>query len=322
MSRIGRKPLEIPKGVQVSITKDAVSVKGPKGTLNVKRQGTTAAVDVKQAKDEEQKDVLVFERKGNLPNERAAHGLMRALVANMVKGVTDGFTRELEINGVGYKAEIKGSKHRALARVLAPDRVQAARGITAKTDKNLLILVGHRQAGARRAPPRRSAASVRPSPTRARASSTKKRRSCVKRARRQVSSHVLDTSSSAARRRASALQAQGHDPQAHHRHRGAPAAVRVPLGEARLRAGDRRHHGPRARGGVATSRPSVKAGVAGKPKKERARAIGKAIGEKLVALKRQVGRVRPQRVHLSRSRQRSGRRSPRSGSAVLRNIEC
>src|SRR6476659_7340365 len=108
MSRIGRKPLEIPKGVQVSITKDAVSVKGPKGTLNVKRQGTTAGVEVKQAKDEEQKDVLVFGRTGEEGQQRAAHGLMRALVANMVKGVTDGFTRELEINGVGYKAELKG----------------------------------------------------------------------------------------------------------------------------------------------------------------------------------------------------------------------
>src|SRR5688572_12633353 len=101
MSRIGRKPLEIPKGVQVSITKDTVSVKGPKGTLQMKRQGSTAAVEVKQQKDEDQKDVLVFERKGNVGPERAAHGLVRALVANMIKGVTDGFTRELEINGVG-----------------------------------------------------------------------------------------------------------------------------------------------------------------------------------------------------------------------------
>ena len=121
MSRIGRKPLEIPKGVTVSITKDTVQVKGPKGTLNVKRQGSTAAVDVKQAKDEDQKDVLVFERKGNLPNERAAHGLMRALVANMVKGVTEGFTRELEINGVGYKAEIKGTSI-TLSRTLSSRR--------------------------------------------------------------------------------------------------------------------------------------------------------------------------------------------------------
>src|SRR5678816_2937766 len=107
MSRIGRQPVEIPKGVQVSITKDAVSVKGPKGTLNMKRHAGDRSIEIKQAKDEG-KDVIVFERKGNEGPERAAHGLMRALVGNMLKGVTDGFSRELEINGVGYKAEIKG----------------------------------------------------------------------------------------------------------------------------------------------------------------------------------------------------------------------
>src|SRR5882724_7102648 len=104
MSRIGRKPVEIPKGVQVSITKDTVQIKGPKGTLNLKRH---QAIEIKQAK-EEGKDVIVFERKGKEGAERAAHGLMRALVANMMKGVTEGFTRTLEINGVGYKAELKG----------------------------------------------------------------------------------------------------------------------------------------------------------------------------------------------------------------------
>ena len=141
MSRIGRKPLEIPKGVQVSITKDAVSVKGPKGTLNMARQGTTAAVDIKQAK-EEGKDVIVFERKGNLPQERAAHGLTRALVGNMLKGVTDGFTRELEINGVGYKAEIKGTSITLSLGYSHPIEFKLPEGITAKTDKNLLILSG------------------------------------------------------------------------------------------------------------------------------------------------------------------------------------
>ena len=143
MSRIGRKPLEIPKGVQVSITKDSVSVKGPKGTLNMKRQGTTAAVDIKQAKDEESKaDILVFERKGNLPNERAAHGLTRALVGNMLKGVTDGFTRELEINGVGYKAEIKGTSITLSLGYSHPIEFKLPEGVTAKTDKNMLILSG------------------------------------------------------------------------------------------------------------------------------------------------------------------------------------
>jgi large subunit ribosomal protein L6 len=142
MSRIGRKPLEIPKGVQVSITKDVVTVKGPKGTLNMKRQGSAAGVDVKQQKDEDQKDVLVFNRKGNEGGERAAHGLVRALVANMIKGVTEGFSRELEINGVGYKAEIKGAQVTLSLGFSHPIVYQLPEGVTAKTDKNMLILSG------------------------------------------------------------------------------------------------------------------------------------------------------------------------------------
>ncbi len=142
MSRIGRKPLEIPKGVQVSITKDMVSVKGPKGTLSMKRQGNTAAIEIKQQKDEDQKDVLVFERKGNIGNERAAHGLMRALVGNMLTGVTTGFTRTLEINGVGYKAEVKGPKIVLSLGYSHPIEFKLPEGVSAKTDKNLLILSG------------------------------------------------------------------------------------------------------------------------------------------------------------------------------------
>ena len=106
MSRIGRKPVEIPKGVTVSITKDVVSAKGPKGTLTLARHKD---IEIKQDKDEG-KDVIVFERKGNDGPARAAHGLMRALVSNILTGVTSGFTRTLEINGVGYKAEIAGDK--------------------------------------------------------------------------------------------------------------------------------------------------------------------------------------------------------------------
>ena len=142
MSRIGRKPLEVPKGVQVSITKDMVSIKGPKGTLSMKRQGNTAAIEIKQQKDEDQKDVLVFERKGNEGPQRAAHGLVRALVANMVKGVTDGFTRELEINGVGYKAEIKGSSITLSLGYSHPVSYTLPEGVSAKVDKNMLILSG------------------------------------------------------------------------------------------------------------------------------------------------------------------------------------
>jgi large subunit ribosomal protein L6 len=139
MSRIGRKPLEIPKGVTVSITKDTVSTKGPKGTLTLKRHKD---IEIKQAKDEDKKDVIVFERKGNLGPERAAHGLMRALVGNMLTGVTQGFSRQLEINGVGYKAEIKGTKIVLSLGFSHPIEYQLPEGISAKVDKNFLVLSG------------------------------------------------------------------------------------------------------------------------------------------------------------------------------------
>ncbi len=136
MSRIGRKPIEVPKGVQVSITKDTVSVKGPKGSLNLARH---EAIEIKQAQ-EEGKDVLVFERTGNLGKERAAHGLMRALVNNMLTGVTKGFEKTLEINGVGYKAEIKGQKITLSLGYSHPIEYVLPEGVAAKTEKNLLIL--------------------------------------------------------------------------------------------------------------------------------------------------------------------------------------
>jgi len=139
MSRIGRKALEIPKGVQVSITKDIVSTKGPKGTLSLKRHKD---IEIKQTKDEDGKDVVVFERKSELGPVRAAHGLMRALVGNMLTGVTTGFTRVLEINGVGYKAEVKGPKLVLSLGYSHPIEFALPEGIAAKVDKNQLILTG------------------------------------------------------------------------------------------------------------------------------------------------------------------------------------
>jgi large subunit ribosomal protein L6 len=134
MSRIGRKPIEIPKGVQVSITTDAISAKGPKGTLKLARH---KAVEVK-----EEKGALVFARSGEDGPERAAHGLMRALVANMLTGVTQGFSRQLEINGVGYKAEIKGTTVVLSLGFSHPIEYKLPEGISAKVDKNMLILSG------------------------------------------------------------------------------------------------------------------------------------------------------------------------------------
>ncbi|HRC55354.1 MAG TPA: 50S ribosomal protein L6 [Kofleriaceae bacterium] len=134
MSRIGRKPLEIPKGVQVSITKDQVTAKGPKGTLTVKRHQ-----DIEISEDQ---GSLVFARNQQIGRVRAAHGLMRALCANMFTGVTKGFERHLEINGVGYKAELKGPMVVLSLGYSHPVEFKLPEGISAKVEKNVLILSG------------------------------------------------------------------------------------------------------------------------------------------------------------------------------------
>jgi large subunit ribosomal protein L6 len=139
MSRIGRKPLEIPKGVSITITPDTINVKGAKSTLTMKRH---KAIEITQAKDEDGKDVVKFERKSEEGAVRAAHGLMRALVGNMITGVTTGFTKTLEINGVGYKAEIKGPKLVLSLGYSHPIEYTLPEGIAAKVDKNNLILSG------------------------------------------------------------------------------------------------------------------------------------------------------------------------------------
>ena len=100
MSRIGRMPVAIPEGVEVRSDGEFVRVKGPKGEL-ASRIPPGIAVEV-------EKGEVRFARSNDEPQQRAWHGLVRSLVANSVEGVTRGFTRELEIVGVGYKAEVKG----------------------------------------------------------------------------------------------------------------------------------------------------------------------------------------------------------------------
>jgi large subunit ribosomal protein L6 len=100
VSRIGKMPVPIPKGVEVRADGESVRVKGPKGELvNAIPAGLTVSVADGEVK---------IARSGDEPHTRACHGLLRSLVANAVEGVTKGFTRELEISGVGYKAEVKG----------------------------------------------------------------------------------------------------------------------------------------------------------------------------------------------------------------------
>ena len=102
MSRIGRKEIPVPKGVEVKHDGNVVTVKGPKGTL------TTAVVTGIGVKIEN--NTVQFTRSNDEGRSRAFHGLMRALVANNVRGVTDGFKRELDIVGVGYRAELKAKQ--------------------------------------------------------------------------------------------------------------------------------------------------------------------------------------------------------------------
>jgi large subunit ribosomal protein L6 len=134
MSRIGKRNVDVPKGVTVQITADAITAKGPKGSMTVKRH---EAVDVT-----EEKGQLVFVRKSDDKPARAAHGLMRALTNNLVKGVSTGFERQLEINGVGYRAEVKGGNLVLSLGFSHPVEYKLPEGVAAKVDKNMLILSG------------------------------------------------------------------------------------------------------------------------------------------------------------------------------------
>ena len=102
MSRIGRLPIPLPKGVEVEIGKGQVSVKGPKGSLEERIPGgITAKLEDGQ---------VVVSRRNDSKQQRAFHGLTLSLLANAVKGVTEGFKKELDIVGVGYKAIVEGNK--------------------------------------------------------------------------------------------------------------------------------------------------------------------------------------------------------------------
>jgi large subunit ribosomal protein L6 len=122
MSRIGRAPIPVPSGVDVTIADRHITVKGPKGTLERTLPGV---ITVRQDEDQ-----LVVERPDDERENRAQHGLTRSLVNNMVLGVTNGFVKELEIVGVGYRATAQGPNAIELALGFShPVRVQAPEGI-------------------------------------------------------------------------------------------------------------------------------------------------------------------------------------------------
>ncbi len=123
MSRIGKSPITIPSGVEASVSGQTVTVKGPKGQLTQELPaGISASVD---------DGVLTVDRSDDERQNRALHGLSRSLVANMVTGVTEGFVKSLEIQGVGYRAQAKGKNAIELAlgfshpvNITAPDGIE------------------------------------------------------------------------------------------------------------------------------------------------------------------------------------------------------
>ena len=133
MSRIGKAPIEVPAGVDVTIAGRTVTVKGPKGTLSRVIPGEIVV---------RKEDTTIFvERPNDERLNRAMHGLSRTLVSNMVVGVTDGFTKELEIVGVGYRAEAQGADLRLALGFSHPVVVTALPGITFEIPVQTRVIV-------------------------------------------------------------------------------------------------------------------------------------------------------------------------------------
>jgi large subunit ribosomal protein L6 len=134
MSRIGRAPIPVPSGVTVALADKSVTVTGPQGSLERQMPGSISI--------HQDGDVLVVERPNDERQQRALHGLSRSLVANMVLGVTEGFTKELEIVGVGYRAVAQGPNALELALGFShPVRVTAPEGITFEVPTPTRIIV-------------------------------------------------------------------------------------------------------------------------------------------------------------------------------------
>jgi len=121
MSRIGKLPIEIPSGVDVQIDAGLVRVKGPKGELEQR-----VSRDLKFEREDAR---LVVKRPSERKDHRALHGLTRTLVSNMVEGVTQGFEKRLEIQGVGYRAQLRGKTLELAVGYSHPVRLEAPEGI-------------------------------------------------------------------------------------------------------------------------------------------------------------------------------------------------
>jgi len=135
MTRIGKQPVDIPNGVEIKIEDKHVFVKGPKGNLDFDFH-RRVIFEIKDNK------VLVSVNHPEEKKSRELWGLSRVLVSNMITGVTEGFSKQLEINGVGYKAEISGKKLTVHAGYSHPVNMEAPEGIEIAIEKNLITVAG------------------------------------------------------------------------------------------------------------------------------------------------------------------------------------
>ena len=134
MSRIGKQPIEIPAGVTITVGDKEITVAGPKGSLVVPVQPqTTTKVEGTQ---------IVVTRKDDEPKSRAWHGLQRALINNAVQGVTKGFEKKLEVNGVGFRLSGGGKQIEMALGFSHPVKYTAPEGVELKTDKMEITVSG------------------------------------------------------------------------------------------------------------------------------------------------------------------------------------
>jgi large subunit ribosomal protein L6 len=133
MSRIGKIPVEIPAGVKISRDQSVIMVEGPKGKLSLE---VPTGVDVILGDR-----IVEVKRLSDGRVERSRHGLVRTLMANMVKGVSSGFDKSLEISGVGYRAEVGGSTLKLVIGFSAPVEYPIPEGINIRVDKLVNIVV-------------------------------------------------------------------------------------------------------------------------------------------------------------------------------------
>jgi large subunit ribosomal protein L6 len=133
MSRIGKKPIEVPAGVKVSRDHSEIKVKGPKGELSV-----TVPEGVDMVLGESS---VVVNRISDNRKDRSAHGLVRTLIANMITGVSNGFEKALELSGVGYRAELNNNVLKLVLGYSSPAEYAIPEGISVKVERQVNIVV-------------------------------------------------------------------------------------------------------------------------------------------------------------------------------------